>query len=68
MKWSCCILAISISSVSAAAYIDPGTGGMITGSLWPVIVGIVTAVGGFCARYFYRPVKKRVISLWQKIR
>ena len=61
------VIGILLAS-NAVAYIDPGTGGMIAGSLWPFIVGILAAIGGFCVKYFYKPVKKGIIHVWQKIK
>jgi len=31
------LLILSLFSLRASAYIDPGTGGMIVGSIWPYI-------------------------------
>lgn len=39
------------------AYIDPGTGGMIVGSIWNTIIAILTIIGIFFLKYFLRPVK-----------
>jgi hypothetical protein len=62
------ILALSfiLASKSALAYIDPGTGGMIIGgSIWPFIVAIFAAVGGFFLKFF-KPVKEKVRSICRK--
>jgi len=50
------------------AYIDPGTGGMIVGSIWPFIVAVLAAIGAFFLRYFFQPIKKAVLRLWEKIK
>ncbi|MBU1975849.1 MAG: hypothetical protein KKG59_05585 [Nanoarchaeota archaeon] len=42
---------------STTAYIDPGTGGTIISSLWPVIIALFAAVGAFFARIFWHPIK-----------
>ena len=48
------------------AYIDPGTGGMIAGSVWPFVIGILAAIGGFFVRYLFKPVKGFVRKIWKK--
>ena len=53
---------------AATAYIDPGTGGMIAGSVWPFIIGIITAIGGFFVRYFFKPIKRSVKKGWEKVK
>lgn len=52
---------------SAFAYIDPGTGGMIIGSLWLVIAGIFAIIFGFIVKYFSQPIKKWTLTLLNKI-
>jgi hypothetical protein len=50
---------IWVSSAPAAfAYLDPGTGGMILGSIWPIILSIVAVIVGFFIKYFFTPIKK----------
>jgi len=46
-----------ILSKSALAYIDPGTGSAMLGSVWPVLVGILSAIGAFLIKYFWDPIK-----------
>ncbi|MFH0859748.1 MAG: hypothetical protein V1921_00950 [Candidatus Altiarchaeota archaeon] len=53
---------------SASAYIDPGTGGMIVGGLWPVITGALALAVGLFIKYLLKPTKKSVADLWKKIR
>lgn len=53
---------------TATAYIDPGTGGMIVSSIWPFILGILAAIGGFFIKYFFKPIKRRATALWQRIK
>ena len=49
-------------------YIDPGTTGMIIGgSIWPFILGIFVAIGGFFVKYF-KLIKRGLMRLWQKIK
>tara|TARA_Y100000310_G_scaffold310403_1_gene355608 strand:- start:210 stop:473 length:264 start_codon:yes stop_codon:yes gene_type:complete len=52
----------------ALAYIDPGTGGMIAGSVWPFIVGVLGVIGGFFAKRFFKPVKRGVLFTWDKVK
>ena len=52
----------------ALAYIDPGTGGMIAGSVWPFVVGLLGIVGGFFVKFFFKPIKKGVLFTWEKIK
>jgi hypothetical protein len=53
---------LSISTVYG--YIDPGTGGMIIGSLGSVIAVIAAIIGGILGRYLIRPLKR----IFQQIR
>lgn len=49
---------ILLAVPQALAYIDPGTGGIILGSIWPYIVMIAAAIGGVIVKVFFRPIKK----------
>ena len=61
-------LSIIIVANSVSAYIDPGTTGMIIGgSIWPFILVILTAIGGFFLKFF-RPIKTGVLKVWGKIK
>lgn len=51
-------IGIILLSRSIYAYIDPGTGGVIAGSLWPLIVAFLTAILAFLIKYFWMPLKK----------
>ena len=50
-------ISILILSKSSLAYIDPGTGSAMLGSVWPVLVGILSAIGAFLIKYFWDPIK-----------
>ena len=39
-------------------YIGPGTGAIILGGLWPLIVTIFLTVLAFLIKYFWKPIKK----------
>jgi len=58
-------LAILLCTTKVSAYVDPGTGGMIIGSVWPFILAILAAIGGFFLRYFFKPIKKTLLKLWK---
>ncbi|GEM_PF-2482099 len=58
-------LAILLCTTSASAYVEPGTGGMIIGSVWPFILAILVAIGGFFLKYFFKPIKKTLLKLWK---
>jgi len=60
-------LAILLCTTKASAYVDPGTGGMIVGSAWPFILGILAAICGFFLRYFFKPIKKIFLKSWKLI-
>lgn len=38
-------------------YLDPGTGSVIAGSLWPVVVAFVLAVIAFLVKHFWNPIQ-----------
>ncbi len=41
----------------AYAYLDPGTGSAIAGSLWPALLAFFSAVVAFALKYFWNPIK-----------
>ena len=41
-------------------YIDPGTGGMVLGSLGSLIAVVFAIIGGFLAKFFIHPIKKTI--------
>jgi len=48
------------------AYVDPGTGGMVVGSVWLMILAVLAAIGGFFAKMFYKPLKNIFLNLRKK--
>jgi len=66
-KYCFLALAILLCTTKASAYIDPGTGGMIVGSVWPFIIAVLAAIGGFFLKYFFKPIKKTFLKLWKLI-
>ena len=63
------VLVILAYMEEALAYIDPGTGGMIIGgSIWPFILAVFAAIGGFFLKCFFKPIKKGVSFIWKKVR
>ena len=48
------------------SYIDPGTGGVIASSLWPLILAFFSAIGVFLIKYFWNPIKKVFLKLTGK--
>ncbi|MFH1850239.1 MAG: hypothetical protein ABH879_08745 [archaeon] len=57
---------IFVAALSAEAYIDPGTGGMIIGTSAPVFGVIAAAVGAFLLKYFWNPIKKLVRKIFKR--
>lgn len=47
-------------------YIDPGTGGMIVGSIWPLILAVLATIGGFFVKRFYKPIKNVFLKFRKK--
>ena len=62
------VLAVLLCTIKVSAYVDPGTGGMIIGSIWPFILGILAAICGFFFRYFIKPIKKIFSKIWKLIK
>jgi len=60
------IIGFFVLSKDAFAYIDPGTGGIIAGSLWPLIVAFFSAIAAFLVKYFWKPIKKFFLKLFGK--
>ena len=57
------IVKIIFLSSYAFAYIDPGTGGIIGSSLWPLAVAFTSSVVAFLVKYFWKPIKKVLLDL-----
>ena len=45
-------------SRSALAYINPGTGSAVAGTLWPLIIIVFSTIGAFLIKNFWTPIKK----------
>ena len=50
-------IGVFVLNNSAFAYLDPGTGSAIAGSIWPLIVAFFSAIGAFFVRKFWNPIK-----------
>ena len=50
-------IALVVLSNNVFAYIDPGSGGVILNTIWPLIVALFAAVGAFLTKYFWSPIK-----------
>ncbi|MEM3370376.1 MAG: hypothetical protein QW471_01640 [Candidatus Woesearchaeota archaeon] len=53
---------------SVSAYIDPGTGGIVVGSIWPYLLFIFSVIAGFFIKILFRPMKKVILKLWRWIK
>ena len=61
-------LFILLSKITLA-YIDPGTTGMIIGgSIWPFILIILGAIGGFFGKFLFKPTKKVFRKIWRRLK
>ena len=45
------------------AYVDPGTGVAIIGSIWPLIIAFFSAIIAFIVKYFWEPIKRFISKL-----
>lgn len=57
------IVSFLVSLKISSAYIDPGTGGMVIGSIGPMILAAIAAVGGFFVKVFWKPIKKFFLKI-----
>ncbi len=58
IKTATLIVITTTTASNALAYIDPGTATtIIGGSIWPFIVMVGAAIGGFFVKYFWYPIK-----------
>ena len=61
--------ALLLAVEKVQAYIDPGTAGMIIStSIWPFILALSAAIGGFMLKYFLKPIKKFSLTIWKKVK
>lgn len=51
-------LTFILLSQTVFAYLDPGTGSVIAGSLWPLILAFFGAVGAFVVKHFWSPIRR----------
>lgn len=68
MRLLIALLAFLALSAFASAYIDPGTGGLIIGSIGPIIAAIIGAIVAFITLKFIKPVRKLLAGLWEGIK
>lgn len=61
------VLLITLSG-KALAYVDPGTGGIVVSSVWPMILATLAIIGGFFVKIFYKPIRNIFFKLKKKIR
>ncbi len=54
--------------VGASAYVDPGTGGMVLNSLWSYIAMFFAAIGAIVLKFFFSPIKERILKVWNLIK
>lgn len=60
------LVIIVLLGSNVLAYLDPGTGGVILNSIWPLIVVVSSAIGAFIVKWFWRPIKKSFLKLISK--
>jgi uncharacterized BrkB/YihY/UPF0761 family membrane protein len=54
----CVILFLLAASEVAEAYIDPGSGGLLVGTLLPIILAFLSTVAAFALKYFWVPITR----------
>lgn len=47
-----------LTGINAEAYVDPGTGGILVGTLLPIIVAFFSAIAVFFLRFFWKPLRR----------
>jgi len=52
------ILWIIILGKIVFAYINPGTGSAVAGTLWPLIIVFFSTIGAFLIKHFWSPIKR----------
>ena len=67
MKRVVILVGLLITVPSVMAYIDPGTGSAIAGSIWPFILMVLGAIGAFFVKYFFKPIKNACTKVWSFI-
>lgn len=64
MKKKFILIGISLLSMPLTyAYLDPGTGGVILSSIWPLIVAFFAAAVAFIVKWFWKPIKRSFSKL-----
>jgi len=66
MKKKIAIAMILLNSQLAFAYIDPGTGGAILGSIWGTVVAVFGLVITFFVTFFIKPIKSWFSKIFRR--
>lgn len=61
------LLIFVMSANQVLAYIDPGTSGMVVGSVGSIILAVLGASAAFFVKIFYKPIKNKVLKLKKKM-
>ena len=48
------------------AYLDPGTGGVLLNTIWPLIVAFFSALLVFFIKWFWKPIKSTFSKIFGK--
>ena len=59
-------IALVVLSNNVFAYIDPGTGGIILNTIWPLIIAVFVTIGAFFTKYFWSPIKGLFSKIFRK--
>lgn len=60
------LLIFVMSANQVLAYIDPGTSGMVVGSVWSVFLAVIGAAVALFAKIFYKPIKNKILKFRKK--
>lgn len=57
---------ILVLSENVFAYIDPGTGGVLLNTIWPLIVALFSVLATFFVKWFWKPIKSTFSKIFGK--
>lgn len=60
------LILLVILSGKVLAYVDPGTGGMVVGSVWHIFLAVLGAVAALFVKIFYKPIKNKILKFRKK--
>ena len=57
------VVFFSLTAEAALAYVDPGTGAVVVGSVWPLLAAALSAVVALLVKRFWKPLRSCALRI-----